>query len=502
MKNKLAAINNILGVGELSKTNNSNRVDISRVDSKINLKRACDKIVDNITNSFEPIFKEKNILHKYNAIIKKFLEKDDSFTNFIDILPKEFFEYIVSIIGLTIYHQNNTLSKSEDLILSDYFDSKILFNNNQILDFVFPFDFLEKKNSFNSYLNYWLEKKNIKKIEYENISKWKKNNGTSISVRGLKSLKEALESQDNVFSSKETEEIIATILFKRIQWKLYKKLGDNFGEDFLSLIENFFNQFNNSELNDDTLLEAFEKLILELLPIKRINFFERINFFLKNLDKVEKIYKEILHLKTAFKSKKNFLIKDIFSDFSDKNSLKFFEKYNYLKDHYSLENHKILKKEIENELIKTKKNKKANYIENIFLEYFIEDSYYLLDLKEKQIRTQKEKKEFNSLKKSFEILSQHRCVLNKKFMGEKIYFLDFLLKHLSYENFEPLIFFYLIVNTTPKFKEKIKKLIVSFLKLIFPEYVSDDFVNNIEFKKISLNDFYYIGENYEYKFKQ
>lgn len=461
-------INNTFKLGELGEENNKNRANICRLTDKSNLKKACDPIIDNMLNPLEKIIDNKEIIETYKTLLKNLLSQENYVVNIIKILPRDLFSYFLSIIGLKIYFDKKNTLKKENINLINYFNNSDFFNKEEIVDCFCPFDIFNKKNSFNGYLDSLLKHKNLKNFNYDNISKWRKNNGQTISSKGLLSFKESLECEDDIFDKKKIEKIIVILFFKRIQWKIYEKWKEDLDDESIRFFENLPIKFIKILKKDNSTTYDFSSLvsdpnlqkIIKKMAIKPIK---------NNYDKLPKLSKDLFQfLKNKENLKKNLKTNNLINSSKEEEYVfTQLNKYNDLKDKYSLVEHKNLKKELFNQQ-KLFSKSKEKWFEK-FLNYFIEDSYYLLDTKITSSEKQKEKNELISLKNTFKKEAGNRCILNKKYTGEKIDYLDLIFSFLTKKKFDISIFVKLFKNTTDEYKEELKTKILTITEIIYPD---------------------------------
>lgn len=437
-KEILSIINERFQLGELYDDNDKIRPLIHRLEERKNLKGSTDKIIDIIFDSLEKIIEDRKIIDIYKKNLKSFLEMD-TFKN----IPKEIFIYFISSEGLKIYFEN----KDKEFLIDPFF----------------PFDIMNKKNTFESYIEFFLKSKGLKLRDLVdgNSSNWSNNNGSTISSHGLLSLKESLESES--FTKEEIEEILIVLFFKRIQWKAYEKIKKIVDRRVINIFKEIIVVFIEIKDSGED-LSIFEVMDMITKPfykhfdekdIKKVIY--QINNTI-NVMKKPSLQNKLSNFILQFENLKNykgyFKEKTLINKSKEhKGLIEIHKKYNILKNNYSLEGHKKLKKKIEEILIGSNKKEYEKYFK-----YFIEDSYYLLDSKLEIAEKQVQRNKIESMQLSFYKLSKNRCELNKKFDGSIIDYLTYVLNSFSLINIiEPLEFF--IEYAEPEFEIVMKKKI-------------------------------------------
>ena len=253
---------------------------------------------------------------------------------------------------------------------------------------------LRIKGSFESFYknNKEIFDESFAEITPQTVMNWR--NGKNII--SIVSICKAIKSFESL--SQKEEEFFQILYFKRIIWKIYKDMEEKNKEQlkhfvvilfkiifiFSSLIEN----------TDEEKKEKFLEVITEELNIQN----KEKKLFLENFEKMKILDKNLENSKLDFEK---IITNSINRIKFNNNVYKFNDKYNVLKEDYSLDKHKKLLKELENKV------QLKNYYEYNYYIYFLVDSYNLLNI-------EKEKYKNQELRDSTRFLEQ----LEKKWKGK------------------------------------------------------------------------------------
>jgi len=356
----------------------------------------------------------KNYINSYNKTAKSQEAKKEILQYFCDalnkVIPKnkryrikeieEIFEKIENLYNLSNFLYDKNLKFILGFPLFYSYISKINNFSKKWKDILLPFDLelefmqLRIKGSFESFYknNKEIFDESFAEITPQTVMNWR--NGKNII--SIVSICKAIKSFESL--SQKEEEFFQILYFKRIIWKIYKDMEEKNKEQlkhfvvilfkiifiFSSLIEN----------TDEEKKEKFLEVITEELNIQN----KEKKLFLENFEKMKILDKNLENSKLDFEK---IITNSINRIKFNNNVYKFNDKYNVLKEDYSLDKHKKLLKELENKV------QLKNYYEYNYYIYFLVDSYNLLNI-------EKEKYKNQELRDSTRFLEQ----LEKKWKGK------------------------------------------------------------------------------------
>ena len=210
------------------------------------------------------------------------------------------------------------------------------------------------------------------------------------------SIYKAIKSFENL--SQKEEEFFQILYLKRIVWKIYEDMEKKNKEQFKQIIKIFFKimyELSSQTINSDKeIMGKILKVMSEELNIQN----KEKRLFLESYEKIEILDKNLKNSKLDFEK---IITNSINRIKFNNNVYKFNDKYNVLKEDYSLVKHKKLLEELENKV------QLKNYYEYSYYIYFLVDSYNLLNTKKEKYKTQEKKDSERFLKQ-----------LEKKYKGK------------------------------------------------------------------------------------
>ena len=253
---------------------------------------------------------------------------------------------------------------------------------------------LRIKGSFESFYknNKEIFDESFAEITPQTLMNWR--NGKNII--SIVSIYKAIKSFENL--SQKEEEFFQILYLKRIVWKIYEDMEKKNKEQFKQIIKIFFKimyELSSQTINSDKeIMGKILKVMSEELNIQN----KEKRLFLESYEKIEILDKNLKNSKLDFEK---IITNSINRIKFNNNVYKFNDKYNVLKEDYSLVKHKKLLEELENKV------QLKNYYEYSYYIYFLVDSYNLLNTKKEKYKTQEKKDSERFLKQ-----------LEKKYKGK------------------------------------------------------------------------------------
>ena len=251
-------------------------------------------------------------------------------------------------------------------------------------DILLPFDLelefmqLRIKGSFESFYknNKEIFDESFAEITPQTVMNWR--NGKNII--SIVSICKAIKSFESL--SQKEEEFFQILYFKRIIWKIYKDMEEKNKEQLKHFVVIFFKIiFIFSSLIENTDEEKKAKFLEVITEELNIQNREK-KLFLENFEKMKILDKNLENSKLDFEK---IITNSINRIKFNNNVYKFNDKYNVLKEDYSLDKHKKLLKELENKV------QLKNYYEYNYYIYFLVDSYNLLKMKKGKYKNQEKR---------------------------------------------------------------------------------------------------------------
>ena len=356
----------------------------------------------------------KNYINSYNKTAKSQEAKKEILQYFCDalnkVIPKnkryrikeieEIFEKIENLYNLSNFLYDKNLKFILGFPLFYSYISKINNFSKKWKDILLPFDLelefmqLRIKGSFESFYknNKEIFDESFAEITPQTVMNWR--NGKNII--SIVSICKAIKSFESL--SQKEEEFFQILYFKRIIWKIYKDMEEKNKEQLKHFVVILFKIiFIFSSLIENTDEEKKEKFLEVITEELNIQNREK-KLFLENFEKMKILDKNLENSKLDFEK---IITNSINRIKFNNNVYKFNDKYNVLKEDYSLDKHKKLLKELENKV------QLKNYYEYNYYIYFLVDSYNLLNI-------EKEKYKNQELRDSTRFLEQ----LEKKWKGK------------------------------------------------------------------------------------
>ena len=340
----------------------------------------------------------KNYINSYNKTAKSQEAKKEILQYFCDalnkVIPKnkrykikeieEIFEKIENLYNLSNFLYDKNLKFILGFPLFYSYISKINNFSKKWKDILLPFDLelefmqLRIKGSFESFY------KNNKEIFDESFAEitpqtvMNCRNGKNII--SIVSICKAIKSFESL--SQKEEEFFQILYFKRIIWKIYKDMEEKNKEQLKHFVVIFFKIiFIFSSLIENTDEEKKAKFLEVITEELNIQNREK-KLFLENFEKMKILDKNLENSKLDFEK---IITNSINRIKFNNNVYKFNDKYNVLKEDYSLDKHKKLLKELENKV------QLKNYYEYNYYIYFLVDSYNLLKMKKGKYKNQEKR---------------------------------------------------------------------------------------------------------------
>lgn len=237
---------------------------------------------------------------------------------------------------------------------------------------------LKIKGSFESFYknNKEIFNESFAEITPQTVMNWR--NGKNII--SIVSIYKAIKSFENL--SQKEEEFFQILYLKRIIWKIYEDMEKNNKEQFKQIVKIFFKiiyELSSQTINSDKeIIEKILKVMSEELNIQN----KEKRLFLESSQKMEILDKNLKNSKLDFEK---IITNSINRIKFNNNVYKFNDKYNVLKEDYSLDKHKKLLKELENKV------QLKNYYEYNYYIHFLVDSYNLLKMKKGKYKNQEKR---------------------------------------------------------------------------------------------------------------
>lgn len=330
----------------------------------------------------------KNYINSYNKTAKSQEAKKEILQYFCDalnkVIPKnkrykikeieEIFEKIENLYNLSNFLYDKNLKFILGFPLFYSYISKINNFSKKWKDILLPFDLelefmqLRIKGSFESFYknNKEIFDESFAEITPQTVMNWR--NGKNII--SIVSICKAIKSFESL--SQKEEEFFQILYFKRIIWKIYKDMEEKNKEQLKHFVVIFFKIiFIFSSLIENTDEEKKAKFLEVITEELNIQNREK-KLFLENFEKMKILDKNLENSKLDFEK---IITNSINRIKFNNNVYKFNDKYNVLKEDYSLDKHKKLLKELENKV------QLKNYYEYNYYIYFLVDSYNLLKMK-------------------------------------------------------------------------------------------------------------------------
>ncbi|MEJ6468735.1 hypothetical protein [Fusobacterium nucleatum] len=340
----------------------------------------------------------KNYINSYNKTAKSQEAKKEILQYFCDalnkVIPKnkrykikeieEIFEKIENLYNLSNFLYDKNLKFILGFPLFYSYISKINNFSKKWKDILLPFDLelefmqLRIKGSFESFYknNKEIFDESFAEITPQTVMNWR--NGKNII--SIVSVCKAIKSFESL--SQKEEEFFQILYFKRIIWKIYKDMEEKNKEQLKHFVVIFFKIiFIFSSLIENTDEEKKAKFLEVITEELNIQNREK-KLFLENFEKMKILDKNLENSKLDFEK---IITNSINRIKFNNNVYKFNDKYNVLKEDYSLDKHKKLLKELENKV------QLKNYYEYNYYIYFLVDSYNLLKMKKGKYKNQEKR---------------------------------------------------------------------------------------------------------------
>lgn len=340
----------------------------------------------------------KNYINSYNKTTKSQEAKKEILQYFCDalnkVIPKnkrykikeieEIFEKIENLYNLSNFLYDKNLKFILGFPLFYSYISKINNFSKKWKDILLPFDLelefmqLKIKGSFESFYknNKEIFNESFAEITPQTVMNWR--NGKNII--SIVSICKAIKSFESL--SQKEEEFFQILYFKRIIWKIYKDMEEKNKEQLKHFVVIFFKIiFIFSSLIENTDEEKKAKFLEVITEELNIQNREK-KLFLENFEKMKILDKNLENSKLDFEK---IITNSINRIKFNNNVYKFNDKYNVLKEDYSLDKHKKLLKELENKV------QLKNYYEYNYYIHFLVDSYNLLKMKKGKYKNQEKR---------------------------------------------------------------------------------------------------------------
>lgn len=340
----------------------------------------------------------KNYINSYNKTAKSQEAKKEILQYFCDalnkVIPKnkrykikeieEIFEKIENLYNLSNFLYDKNLKFILGFPLFYSYISKINNFSKKWKDILLPFDLelefmqLRIKGSFESFYknNKEIFDESFAEITPQTVMNWR--NGKNII--SIVSICKAIKSFESL--SQKEEEFFQILCLKRIVWKIYEDMEKKNKEQFKQIIKIFFKimyELSFQTINSDKeIMGKILKVMSEELNIQN----KEKRLFLESYEKIEILDKNLKNSKLDFEK---IITNSINRIKFNNNVYKFNDKYNVLKEDYSLDKHKKLLKELENKV------QLKNYYEYNYYIYFLVDSYNLLKMKKGKYKNQEKR---------------------------------------------------------------------------------------------------------------
>lgn len=392
-ENIFSILNDIFEFGSFLKGDNQEKKENNKEDKQKSLK--------NYINSYDKTAKsqeaKKEILQYFCDALNKVTPKNKRY-KIKEI--EEIFEKIENLYNLSNFLYDKNLKFILGFPIFYSYISKINNFSKKWKDILLPFDLelefmqLRIKGSFESFYknNKEIFDESFAEITPQTLMNWR--NGKNII--SIVSIYKAIKSFENL--SQKEEEFFQILYLKRIVWKIYEDMEKKNKEQFKQIIKIFFKimyELSSQTINSDKeIMGKILKVMSEELNIQN----KEKRLFLESYEKIEILDKNLKNSKLDFEK---IITNSINRIKFNNNVYKFNDKYNVLKEDYSLVKHKKLLEELENKV------QLKNYYEYSYYIYFLVDSYNLLNTKKEKYKTQEKKDSERFLKQ-----------LEKKYKGK------------------------------------------------------------------------------------
>lgn len=392
-ENIFSILNDIFEFGSFLKGDNQEKKKNNKEDKQKSLK--------NYINSYDKTAKsqeaKKEILQYFCDALNKVTPKNKRY-KIKEI--EEIFEKIENLYNLSNFLYDKNLKFILGFPIFYSYISKINNFSKKWKDILLPFDLelefmqLRIKGSFESFYknNKEIFDESFAEITPQTLMNWR--NGKNII--SIMSIYKAIKSFENL--SQKEEEFFQILYLKRIVWKIYEDMEKKNKEQFKQIIKIFFKimyELSSQTINSDKeIMGKILKVMSEELNIQN----KEKRLFLESYEKIEILDKNLKNSKLDFEK---IITNSINRIKFNNNVYKFNDKYNVLKEDYSLVKHKKLLEELENKV------QLKNYYEYSYYIYFLVDSYNLLNTKKEKYKTQEKKDSERFLKQ-----------LEKKYKGK------------------------------------------------------------------------------------
>ena len=376
-ENIFSILNDIFEFGSFLKEDNQEKKKNNKEDKQKSLK--------NYINSYDKTAKsqeaKKEILQYFCDALNKVTPKNKRY-KIKEI--EEIFEKIENLYNLSNFLYDKNLKFILGFPIFYSYISKINNFSKKWKDILLPFDLelefmqLRIKGSFESFYknNKEIFDESFAEITPQTLMNWR--NGKNII--SIVSIYKAIKSFENL--SQKEEEFFQILYLKRIVWKIYEDMEKKNKEQFKQIIKIFFKimyELSSQTINSDKeIIGKILKVMSEELNIQN----KEKRLFLESYEKIEILDKNLKNSKLDFEK---IITNSINRIKFNNNVYKFNDKYNVLKEDYSLVKHKKLLEELENKV------QLKNYYEYSYYIYFLVDSYNLLNTKKGKYKTQEKK---------------------------------------------------------------------------------------------------------------
>ena len=376
-KNIFSILNDIFEFGSFLKGDNQEKKKNNKEDKQKSLK--------NYINSYDKTAKsqeaKKEILQYFCDALNKVTPKNKRY-KIKEI--EEIFEKIENLYNLSNFLYDKNLKFILGFPIFYSYISKINNFSKKWKDILLPFDLelefmqLRIKGSFESFYknNKEIFDESFAEITPQTLMNWR--NGKNII--SIVSIYKAIKSFENL--SQKEEEFFQILYLKRIVWKIYEDMEKKNKEQFKQIIKIFFKimyELSSQTINSDKeIMGKILKVMSEELNIQN----KEKRLFLESYEKIEILDKNLKNSKLDFEK---IITNSINRIKFNNNVYKFNDKYNVLKEDYSLVKHKKLLEELENKV------QLKNYYEYSYYIYFLVDSYNLLNTKKGKYKTPEKK---------------------------------------------------------------------------------------------------------------
>ncbi|MCL4592371.1 hypothetical protein, partial [Fusobacterium nucleatum] len=373
-ENIFSILNDIFEFGSFLKGDNQEKKKNNKEDKQKSLK--------NYINSYDKTAKsqeaKKEILQYFCDALNKVTPKNKRY-KIKEI--EEIFEKIENLYNLSNFLYDKNLKFILGFPIFYSYISKINNFSKKWKDILLPFDLelefmqLRIKGSFESFYknNKEIFDESFAEITPQTLMNWR--NGKNII--SIVSIYKAIKSFENL--SQKEEEFFQILYLKRIVWKIYEDMEKKNKEQFKQIIKIFFKimyELSSQTINSDKeIMGKILKVMSEELNIQN----KEKRLFLESYEKIEILDKNLKNSKLDFEK---IITNSINRIKFNNNVYKFNDKYNVLKEDYSLVKHKKLLEELENKV------QLKNYYEYSYYIYFLVDSYNLLNTKKEKYKTQ------------------------------------------------------------------------------------------------------------------